>query len=617
MQAESEINELIEQLDKRLETLRELSKSPDFVLTIKETLESLGKEAEIAIQNALLHEDLAKRVQELTALQEIAKAITSTVDLPEDLQKIAASAVNLVGGDAFSSSLYLYDRDKDEFRPGAAAGEIDVGFLKAHRPSKDGIGREALRKNKPIFSADPNRINPRMRESGVKAAVCFPLVTDSGPVGLLYVHFRTIHGDGLTDSEKRILATFADQAAIAIEIAQLFEQRAEEMALLHEIGIKVETALKVEDVLRSIVEGAMRLTGTEAGVIHLVSEEGEIIHPLALPPEFAHPVPRFAREEGLTHHIIKTGEPVIITDTSKDDRVNPAVIEKGVKSMVGFPLKLEDKIIGVLYLNDFCSRQFSEREISLLSFLASQVVAIQRAQIYEERVEELQRAQETIIAEQRAAMMSSIGSVFAHRMGNLAGWIPDTVRQTRKRISTEDKYLMDNLDLLERGAERLVKMAESLDKLGKPGPLELVEIDSLLALALKHVKIPKSIQITQDYASDLPLVRADKSFLLEVFVNLITNAIEAMPPQGGRLGVYSRLTEGKWIEAEVTDTGCGMSKKVLEELFTPFFSTKKGGGMGIGLWGSRLFVQRLGGDILVRSREGEGSTFTVRLPAAE
>lgn len=611
---------VIRRLNANLARLVELCEAPELAepirQTLRETLQSLDTEAEIAIQNANLHQDSAKRVDELIALQKIAKAITSAVDLQQNLHRIAESAVSLVGGDAFSSSVYLYDPEKDEFREGAAAGEIDLAFLGQHRPRRDGLGRKALRTGKPVFASDINLINPTMVDFGVRAVVCFPLIGEVGTVGLLYVHFRTRHGDALAEHESRVLATFADQAAVAIRKDQLFEQMQEAMALLHEIGMKLQSALSVQDVLKSIVEGAMRVTGTEAGVIYLVSEEGVLTQPVAVPPGFAHPVPRIASRKGLTYQIMNSGEPIVIADATQDPRVNPALVEKGVRSLVGFPLRLEDKAIGVLYVNDFCIRRFSERELSLVSFLASQIVAIRRAQVYEERLRQLAEAQQREIEQRRAAEMGSIGAAFAHRMGNLGGLIPDTVRELRKRIGGQDEYLLANLGLLERGAEQLMKMAESLDRLGALGPATLVEMNSVLEAALEHSDVPDRIEVSRDLASDLPMIRADRSFLVEVFVNLIENAVEAMP-DGGRLRVSSRVAEGAWVEGKVSDTGRGIPPNVVSgDLFMPFFTTKDQGGMGIGLWSSRDVIRLVGGDILVESTEGKGSVFTVRLPAA-
>lgn len=98
--------------------------------------------------------------------------------------------------------------------------------------------------------------------------------------------------------------------------------------------------------------------------------------------------------------------------------------------------------------------------------------------------------------------------------------------------------------------------------------------------------------------------------------NLLKNAIHASKP-GGRITISSS-TEGKMIIIEVNDVGCGMSKEVLKRIFRPFFTTRaETGGSGMGMSRIQEAVNRLGGEIKVKSALGEGTTVTIRLPVAE
>ena len=216
------------------------------------------------------------------------------------------------------------------------------------------------------------------------------------------------------------------------------------------------------------------------------------------------------------------------------------------------------------------------------------------------------------------AMINNLGSVFAHRMNNVAGTIPVAVQEIKRRIvEIEDEALERYLRRIEDDGRRLMVMAKQLRRPLKAGERERVDVNSLLSAALGQVAIPENVKVHQKYTADLPLIEAVKPQLLEVFANIITNALEAMAPKGGELGICSRFTEdAKWIEVEITDTGCGMSEEVQKRLFNLFYTTKKER-MGLGLWWSKTFVQWLGGDIFVRSKEGEGSSFTIRLPLME
>jgi two-component system NtrC family sensor kinase len=106
--------------------------------------------------------------------------------------------------------------------------------------------------------------------------------------------------------------------------------------------------------------------------------------------------------------------------------------------------------------------------------------------------------------------------------------------------------------------------------------------------------------------------------LKQVFLNIIYNAVQAMP-NGGVLRIHTYTPRvPDWIHIEFADTGVGISAENLKHVFTPFFSTKQqSGGTGLGLYLSYSIIKREGGDLLVKSREGAGTTFTVKLPAVK
>jgi signal transduction histidine kinase len=142
--------------------------------------------------------------------------------------------------------------------------------------------------------------------------------------------------------------------------------------------------------------------------------------------------------------------------------------------------------------------------------------------------------------------------------------------------------------------------------------LELAQCSakSLLEGALSIIKIPQGIKIA-DHTSNEPTIKADINKIERVFVNLIKNAIDAMP-QEGELEIRSTQTNGN-VEIAFADTGSGISKDVMPKLFTPLFTTKAQG-MGFGLAVCKRVVEAHGGKITVESVPGKGATFTVTLP---
>ena len=191
--------------------------------------------------------------------------------------------------------------------------------------------------------------------------------------------------DGFDDNDRRLLETLCSQAAIALDNARLFreqKQLADELALLHEVSAGWIT-LDQDRLLRLIVDGALRLTGTTNGIIYLLDEEGKRIERwVGVPADFTGTELELS-PGGLTRQIYETGEPIVVTDTSDEPRVNSFVERYGIRSFIGQPLKVGVGVIGVLYLNSTVQRKFNAAERNLITTLAAQAAkALETAGLY-------------------------------------------------------------------------------------------------------------------------------------------------------------------------------------------------------------------------------------------
>jgi signal transduction histidine kinase len=146
------------------------------------------------------------------------------------------------------------------------------------------------------------------------------------------------------------------------------------------------------------------------------------------------------------------------------------------------------------------------------------------------------------------------------------------------------------------------------------GPQHLVV--EVLQLATNQIKLAR-VKVKGEIDENLPSIYGDAQQLSQVFLNIVLNALDAMP-DGGTLTISLRLSaRQEFVIFEFTDTGCGMSEHVQANIFDPFFTTKRGAkGTGLGLSVSLGIIRQHGGDILVTSKPGEGTTFTVKLPVA-
>jgi two-component system NtrC family sensor kinase len=123
----------------------------------------------------------------------------------------------------------------------------------------------------------------------------------------------------------------------------------------------------------------------------------------------------------------------------------------------------------------------------------------------------------------------------------------------------------------------------------------------------------RNIQINFNIAEDLPSINSDRGQLQQVFLNILTNAYYAVK-EGGQIEINASELSDNSVEISITDTGIGISDENLEHIFEPFYTTKGKYGTGLGLSITYGIVEKLGGDIKVKSKLGEGTKFSVHLP---
>jgi signal transduction histidine kinase len=142
-------------------------------------------------------------------------------------------------------------------------------------------------------------------------------------------------------------------------------------------------------------------------------------------------------------------------------------------------------------------------------------------------------------------------------------------------------------------------------------------LENSVRLVHNRVKLEK-IDLRTELASDLPPIHGDEQALQQVFINLVLNAVDALPPRGKITIAASKSRQAGFIEIRVSDNGPGIPEHILPRVFDPFFTTKvKEKGTGLGLSVSQGIVHRLGGSIDVESRVGQGTTFIILLPTTE
>jgi len=228
-----------------------------------------------------------------------------------------------------------------------------------------------------------------------------------------------------------------------------------------------------------------------------------------------------------------------------------------------------------------------------------------------------------IMKSERLATLGQLAAGVAHEINNPLGTISIYAQMTLDELGKDNDSCRENLEVVMKQTNRAGRIVKDLLEFARQSEPEMriLNINDVLRKAIAITSHPAELQnisLVTHLAPELRDVQGDTDKLQQVFVNMIINALQAMPG-GGELTVGTRLTEGgEFVEIEISDTGCGIPQEHLSKLFDPFFSTKgTGEGTGLGLSVSLGIVQKHNGTIDVKSKVSEGSTFIIRLPAGE
>jgi PAS domain S-box-containing protein len=234
-------------------------------------------------------------------------------------------------------------------------------------------------------------------------------------------------------------------------------------------------------------------------------------------------------------------------------------------------------------------------------------------EMVEQRTEQLKQTQSKLVRSGRLAAIGELAGMVGHDLRNPLTSIKGAAYYLKSRRASENAVKRkEMLETIDKAIEYSNKIVNDLLEYSREIKLDLIETTpkSLLKDALPFIDLPENIQL-KDSTKNKPLIKADTGKINRVFVNLIKNAIDAMP-EGGKLVITSKES-GNNVEITFKDSGTGMSKETLNKLWSPLFTTKAQG-MGFGLAICKRIVEAHGGKISAESTFGKGTKFTVTLP---
>jgi signal transduction histidine kinase len=328
--------------------------------------------------------------------------------------------------------------------------------------------------------------------------------------------------------------------------------------------------------------------------------------------------PNLSVRDTLVGEVVKKREPLQVLDVRKASRYRAREMarKESLASLLSVPVFFHDQMIGLLNIYTARPRRFLEEDIRLLNAFASLCgIAIENAQRYERVL----TAEHNIRQNDRLATLGILSAEIAHEIRNPVTIISMLLHSLREdhAISPNRERDMDIiLDKLER-INRIVSQVLSISK--KPAhPMEWVSVNGViedLLFLVNHALAARQIMVQRQFDADAPALLGDRGHFDQVFLNLLLNALEAMPG-GGILTIRTERvsdSDGDGVLVTIRDTGTGIPEDLLAQLFTPFVTARREG-IGLGLFVSQKLLAIYGGTITVKSTVGKGTTFKVRVP---
>jgi GAF domain-containing protein/CheY-like chemotaxis protein len=615
-------------------------------------LQTFADQVAIAIENVRLFEAEQQRTRELTesleqqtATSEVLQVVSASPgDLTPVFQVMLEKATRICG--ASFGTLLMYDqtmfRRVAQHNVPQAFVERTADHLVAPFNEAPPLKRLATTKQllhiRDIGAEHPN--DPIYALARARTVLLVPMLKDNELVGAFAIYRQEVHP--FTEKQIALVTNFAAQAVIAIENTRLLtelRQRTDELGrsiselrALGEVSQAVNSTLDLETVLATIVAKAVQLSNTDAGVIYVYDAPNGEFHLRAaygMDEALIDSLKgqRIGSDDGNIVPVLARGEPMQAADLRDEpaSQVNDIILRAGYRARLIAPLLRGNDVIGMLVVRRRAPGAFPPNTIDLIkTFAAQSVLAIQNARLFHEIAD---KGRELEVASQhKSQFLANMSHELRTPLNAIIGY--SEILQEEAADAGQDALVPD-LKKVEGAGRHLLGLINDILDLSKVEAgrmdvfLEDVEIEPLLEevrtlIAPLAEKNRNALELR--LADELGTMHTDRTKLKQSLLNILSNASKFTEQGRLTLRVERFEAERPMVRFAISDTGIGMTEQQIGRLFQAFnqadaSTTKKYGGTGLGLAISRQFCRLLGGDITVSSRPGEGSTFTIVLPA--
>jgi len=609
-------------------------------------LSTLATSMGVALENArlfdetkLLLEESRQQAAELETVNRISHAISSALEIDALIQLVGEQMRQTFRAEIAYVAVYDKQTEMIEFPYvfGDSLTPLQMG---------EGVTSQVLKTGKPLLvnrelQAWRKEMQIPVVGTEVLSYLGVPIIVEREPVGVLSVQSKTQEGR-FGENDVRLLNTIAANVGTAFANARLFERSqryAEEMATLVDIGRDVSSSLDQITVARQIATYAQQRLNADVSSIFLLQEDGVTLRPIVV---IGNPVdPVLSAEarvgDGIVGQVVKLRDPILMPYISAE--MSSAALSTSVsfaKRLMVAPLIHGSAAIGaILIYRSTGAFAYSNDDLRYLVSLSQlTAVAIQNARLYAEI--QSARAAAEAADQSKSDFLSSVSHELRTPLTSVLGFarviqkqlnthIFPNVQSEEKSVRRAINGVMEDLDIILAEGERLTALINNVLDLAKieagkidwnMEPVEVADIVHHATAATSSLITQKNLSLVNDLEPDVPRVTADRDRIIQVVINLISNAVKFTDQ--GSIICRVRRHDGD-VVVSVIDTGVGIALEDQPKVFEKFKQvgdtlTGKPTGTGLGLPICKEIVERHGGRIWVESEPGKGSTFSFTLP---
>ncbi len=519
---------------------------------------------------------------------------------------------------ASSASISLLNADSDKL-----VIEVERGLSKSSRgfelPKGIGVTGWVAMHGEPLLCQDVSLEERYFQlDDRICCEMAAPLSEGNRTVGALNVDAMEINAFNIDDL--RLLVLMANEASRVLEnmwMIQQLRRKAEQLQTLVLVGQDMAGTRKVEEVLESITREALLLLDCTMSAFFLYESEvdelklhslqdkgGTLSHEETLSPA-----------DSILGTALRAHRQVQTRDLFRTEEYHftSLIRMKNLHSMLVTPVVYEDEPIGLITLYVDRSHRFNDDERLIARALADLgAIAIQNARLYDR----VFSSEEILRKSERLTTLGTLAAEIAHEIRNplmVVRLLFDSLELSEDADSHQAKDLSiirEKLNHLDQIAGRILDFGKSREAFRIQCPIRDIMSEAALLVRLKLEQ--SKVTLTMNDLVSESLVFVDKGQIQQTLLNLILNALGAMP-DGGHLTLETSVEDGKWVRILVKDTGSGIPEEFKDRIFDSFL-TARVGGTGLGLTISKRILRAHDGDLELMESTTQGTVFRLSLP---